>query len=367
MNRAFWSILVFLICVSPAFAWHTNTHLQMTRDAIALMPPEFRQQFLQHKEYVEAGIKDPDELLKDWQNHYYIPTTPPEGGAIDRIDKLIGVVQMKFKNSTAVDTSKQLCYLAHYIADLWTPEALIKSSTASDAEFVQNNNIMVLFEGYKEPITNFHEYFQKRAEWRWRLENSKNVSSLLYSEAVNDIAKTWLTLWQQSGKSVEPMDVKVLAHKQGTLSVNYERLLADETYSWYDDKSAGKSYLDRYAAEKKEYERLKEGARPSDTTLIARAELRNQDARLSQINPKAPFQMLETSLKTMGDKCYFVARVFNKGDQEIPSVAFMYPGVKGPAAMVKNLKAGMVAKIEAILPADATKEQIQLIFSTPNS
>src|SRR5262245_55097357 len=100
---------VFASFFAPALvhAWHVNTHLQMTRDAISLMPPEFQKSFTEHQKYVETGIKDPDEVLRDWQNHYYIPGPKPEGGAIDRIEKISQVILTKFQNSSSTDVSKQ--------------------------------------------------------------------------------------------------------------------------------------------------------------------------------------------------------------------------------------------------------------------
>ena len=78
----------------------------------------------------------------------------------------------------------------------------------------------------------------------------------------------------------------------------------------------------------------------------------------------APFQFLESSLKTIGDKAYFVARIRTKGEKEIPSIAFLYPGVKGPLAAVTGLAPGQVVKLEGTLPANADKNQIQVIFAT---
>src|SRR5437870_9163232 len=135
MKRIFFICLLLSVWTVPAVAWHTNTHLQMTRDALSLMPADFQKIFTEHMKYTESGIKDPDELIRDWANHYYIPAIP-EGGALDRIDKLVTLVQMKFKSGNTLDASRQLCYLAHYVADLWTPENLIKKSTAPDKDFV---------------------------------------------------------------------------------------------------------------------------------------------------------------------------------------------------------------------------------------
>ncbi len=357
--------ILFLLLPATLFAWHTNTHLQMTRDAVALMSPDFKKDFLEHQKFVEAGIKDPDELVKDWQNHYYIPSDTPEGGALDRIDKIIAVVRMKFKSASTSDVSKQLCYLAHYIGDLWTPESLIKQNTAADMDFVKNSDIVVLYDGYPKPIPNIREYLQRRSEWRWRLENSKEISTLLYSEAVNDIARVWLTLYEESGKTNGPQGPNLLIHKKNSLTVNFERLLVEESYTW-DSAWDETSWIDAEQTHKREMERLSENVAPSDEKLYAMTEARNRQSMLSKISPSAPFKMIESSLKTVGERSYFVARIGNKGNEEIPSIAFMYPGVRGPLALIKGLKPGQVIKVEAVLPVNASKDQIQLIFASTN-
>jgi len=362
MKRAACAIL-FMLLPSALFAWHTNTHLQMTRDAVALMPAELQKSFLEHQKFVEAGIKDPDELLKDWQNHYYIPSNPPDGGGLDRIDKIVAIVRMKSKSASATDISKQLCYLAHYIADLWTPESILRKSTTPDADFIKNNDIVVLYDGHPQPIANIREYLQARSEWRWRLENSKEISTLLYSEAVNDIARVWLTLYQESGKNLQPQGPNLLVHKKNSLNVNFERLLLEEYYTW--DSSWGEtSWIDAEQTHNREMARLAENVTPSDEKLYAMTEARNQKSMLSKVSPTAPFRMIESSLKTVGERSYFVARIENKGSVEIASIAFMYPGVRGPLALIKGLKPGQVIKVEAALPANASKEQIQLIFAS---
>jgi hypothetical protein len=364
MGRFWVAALLAVFVASSADAWHVNTHLELTRDAISLMPPEFQKAFIEHQKYVESGIKDPDHLLRDFQNHYYIPGTPPEGGAIDRIEKIIQVVQTKFKTSSSVEISKQLCYLAHYIADLWTPEYLIKQDVGLDPTFVQNYNIVVVFEGYSEPIQDYREYFTNRANWRWNLENSKQISTLLYSEALNDIARTWLSLWQQSGKPLEPVQRASIEHRKGAISVNYERLLLEEQLTWNQWHTTPGDAIDKMAAHTQEMERLGENVAPSDNALAARAQLRNQEAQMSKLNPAAPFELLETSLKLVGQKAVFVGRVRNKSKSDIASLSFMYPGVKGPFAQLQNLKATQVEKVEGVLPANAAKEQVQIIFAS---
>lgn len=361
----FRNVFVFVVAIffAPAFvhAWHVNTHLQMTRDAISLMPPEFQKSFTEHQKFVESGIKDPDEVLRDWQNHYYIPGPPPEGGAIDRIEKLSQVILIKFQNSTASDVSKQLCQLAHYIADFWEPESLIKQNTATNAMFVNDNDLTVFYEGYKEPISNPRDYFVQRADWRWRLENSNQVSTLLYNEAVNDIARMWLTLWQQSGHKVEAQPTAMIHHKAGNLNVNYERVMLEEAVAWYIPTG---SPIDAAQAHVQEMARLNEEVNPSDDTLATRAKMRNEQQMMEKTNPKAPFAMLETSLKKYADGSYLIARVQNRSNADILAISFMYPGIKGPFALVENLRAGAVAKIEAKLPVDATKENVQIIFAS---
>ncbi|MCI0606468.1 hypothetical protein L0156_26080 [bacterium] len=364
MGRVFFVLVLFLVWALPAQAWHTNTHYQMTKDAISLMPPELQKILVSNKKFVEAGIKDPDEMIRDWQNHYYIPSEPPEGGGIDRVEKIIKIVQTKLQGGNQLDVGKQLCYLAHYIADLWNPEKLIKGDVAQNLDFVQNENIVVLFEGYEGPIENYREYFVTRSQWRWRLENTPEVSRILYSEAVNDIARIWLSLWQQSGKTTEPVAAGVIEHKKGALTINFARLLVEEEYTW-EAARAEQDWKDGYVAHYKEVDRLKSNVDPNPRDGLARAEIRNQEQWMNRVSPTAPFKMLETSLKTVGDKTYLVARFRNKSEKDIPSIAFMYPGVKGPAALVTNVRAGEVIKIQAALPPNAQREKIQMIFSSP--
>jgi hypothetical protein len=111
-------------------------------------------------------------------------------------------------------------------------------------------------------------------------------------------------------------------------------------------------------------DRLESITNPSEEQLAASAMARNEQEWMNRLNPSAPFQMLESSMKTIENKAYFVARVRNQGETDIPSIAFMYPGIKGPVALVKVLKPSQVAKVEAVLPANAAKDQIQLIFSS---
>ncbi len=364
MGKVCFVLVLFLVWALPVHAWHTNTHYQMSKDAVSLMPPELQKILLSNKKFVEAGIKDPDEMIRDWQNHYYIPSEPPEGGGMDRVEKIVKIVQTKLQGGNQLDVGKQFYYLAHYIADLWNPEKLIKADVASDLDFVQNQNLVVLFEGYEKPIDNYREYFIARSKWRWRLENKPEVSRMLYSEAVNDIARTWLSLWQQSGKTVEPVQAGMIEHKKGALTVNFARLLLEENYTW-EAARAEEDWKDGAIAHYKEMDRLKSNVASTPGDGVARAELRNQEQWMNRISPSSPFAMLETSMKTVGDKTYLVARFRNKSEKEIPSVAFMYPGVKGPAALVTNVRAGEVIKIQAALPPNATREKIQMIFSSP--
>ncbi len=271
MGKVWCVLFVFILFSMPVHAWHTNTHYQMTKDAASLMPEELQKILTSNKRFVEAGIKDPDEMIRDWQNHYYIPTQPPDGGGLDRVEKIVKIVQTKLQGSNQLDVGKQFCYLAHYIADLWSPEKLIKADVNADVDFVQNENIVVLFEGYSKPIENYRDYFQTRSLWRWRLENSAEVSRILYSEAVNDIARVWLSLWQQSGKTVAPVQGGVIEHKKGALKINFERMLIEEHYTW-DAARSEEDWKDGYAAHYNEIDRLRSNVAPTEGEALASAE-----------------------------------------------------------------------------------------------
>jgi hypothetical protein len=356
--------VLFLFLTLPAYGWHTNTHYQMTKDAIGFMPEDLKIILTSNKKFVEAGIKDPDVMIRDWQNHYFIPSDPPQGGGLDRVEKIIKIVQIKLQGSNQVDVGKQLCYLAHYVADLWSPESLLKKSdTTENMDFVNNENLIVLFEGYTEPIENYHDYFLERSRWRWHLENTPDGSRILYNEAVNDIARVWLSLWQQAGHTTEPVPVRMVEHKKGALNVNFARLMFEEWDTW--DASKGEErWEDRSAAHYREMERLRSNVLPTSDEDIARNEVRNQEQWMNRVSPTAPFQMLETSLKTVGDKAFLVARFRNKLQKEIPSLAFMYPGVKGPAALITKIQPGEVIKVEATLPPNAQREKIQMVYAS---
>ena len=375
MGKLLCAVVIWVVFALPVQAWHTNTHYQMTKDAASLMPAELQQILTSNKKFVEAGIKDPDEMIRDWQNHYYIPSQPPDGGGLDRVEKIIKIVQTKLKGGTQVDVGKQFCYLAHYVADLWNPEKLIKGDVNSNLDFMTNENIVVLFEGYSQPIENYRDYLVARTQWRWRLENTPEVSRILYSEAVNDIARIWLSLWQQSGKTVEPVKPGMIEHKKGALNVNFERMLLEELTKWdsvyyggpdsWVSHTGEETWKDASIAQAREVDRLRSNVAPDPGSGVAAAEARNREQWMARVSPAAPFVMLETSIKTVGDKAYLVARLRNKSTGEIPSLAFMYPGVKGPAALVTNVAVGEVVKVQATLPPNATKDKIQMIFSSP--
>jgi hypothetical protein len=94
--------------------------------------------------------------------------------------------------------------------------------------------------------------------------------------------------------------------------------------------------------------------------------MRSQQLLISKLGEDSPFKMVETSLKKVGEKSFLVARIQNRGSKDVAALSLMYPGLKGAIAQVKDLGAGQVAKLEAVLPADATKDQIQLIFALAN-
>jgi hypothetical protein len=369
MGRLLFIFLLFVF-VHPAFAWHTNTHLHMTRDAISLMPPDLQKKFHENTKFVQSGIYDPDDMLKDYQNHYYIPGT--EGGGLDRVEKIIRTIEMKLKDPKNVDAGKHFCLLAHYIADLWNPESLIKRETLDNHDYVMNHDIVVVFEGYQKPISNYREYLDARSRWRWKLENSEEISSLLYSEAVNDIAQVWLSLWQQSGKTVGPMQASIIEHKIGALQVNFEAVMKQEVLDAgatatklnkaYDEKEREQLYL-KMVDHKQEGERLSETMVPADESLANQRMLRDQAKLESFKNPKPEFMVLESSMKQIGNDSYFVARIHNKGQKEVQYLSLVYSGRSGALAEINNFKPGQIVKVEATLPANSSKENIRFNFS----
>ncbi len=343
--RLFTGALILLLFCSDLFAWHNSTHLQMTRDAVSLMPDDFREIFTKHQSLVEAGILDPDNLLRDWQNHYFIPTTP-EGGALDRIDKLAAILQAKLQKDIPSDTAKQFCYMAHYIADLWSPESILKTDTASNKDFMLNSSVVVLWEGYEKPVENLREYLETRAGWRWKLENSNRITTLLYSEAVNDIARVWLSLWQNSGRKVEPQPRGLLEHKREALQVR-STTYSSRTGNVWDKQWYTQSWR-TYSSRRYE--------------ALAQVTIRNEQAFFSRLQPNAPFSILESSVKNVPDGVFVVMRL--QARREIASLSIMHPAVRGPVATANGIGQDEVVKLEGILPLNARADQLEIIFGT---
>jgi hypothetical protein len=359
IKKLFLASAILLSCHLPLLAWHTNTHLQMTQDAVMLMPSDLQKLFLQNIRFLEPGIKDPDGLIRDYQNHYYLPMTG-EGGAIERINKIIPVLLTKLKSGKNADAVKQYCYLAHYIADIWTPESLVKQDQGANNNYVANTPIVVLFEGYERPIDDFRKYFENRSSWRWTIENSEAVDSLLYNEAVNDIARTWLSVWQQSGRTVKPIGALIIDHKKGAFRSSYDRLPPQQV------KPAGKrtTPLFKTQEEKEKWEQEHPvSGEPRDTAAEGSAIARSRLALKALLNPPPGFTFLECSLRRVGEHAYLAARLRNIGDKEIGFIAMTYAGMSKPFVQIRDLQVGEVAKIIAVLPPDATKGQIQYRYS----
>lgn len=340
----------FFLCLWPSelLAWHTNTHVQMTRDAISLMPEDFKTELFAHNKFLESGMMDPDHLIRDWENHYYMPIGPHRG-ALDRIEKLIPLTQSKLQKPAVGDTGKQLCYLAHYIGDLWSPESQLKQNCRTEPNFLLNNHIVIVWEGYDKPITNFQEYFKSRAEWRWKIENSEKVATLLYNEAVNDIARTWLSLWQMRSKSDQRFSRSILEHKPETLRVQQRSSSSRSNQSiwenqFYTQKWRTSSYTPR-------------------SELRAAVMARNEKTLLSRLQPSSPFAVLESSLKNLRTNSFLVMRL--RAQKEISSISLMYPGHHGPITTAVEIPSGEVIKLEGMLPAGAKKDQIEIVFGSP--
>jgi hypothetical protein len=363
MRVIFLISVIVLLAPLPISAWHTNTHLQMTRDAIALMPADFQQLFSQNIQYMQPGIQDPDGVIRDYQNHYYLPFNK-EGGAIDRIESIIPIIQTKLKVGNNRDAVKQFCYLAHYVADLWTPEPLIKRDQGPNDDFVANTPIIVLFEGYDQPIKNYKSYFQDRSSWRWTFENSEAVYSLLYSEAVNDIANTWLSVWNGRGRSVQTVSPLMIDHKKDAFRLAYDLVgtnppekirLCGLSQAQKEKVLYEQSLDEQYAAEK--------AIEQSTDNSEAIAEARGRLALQALLSPRLEISVLENSLTTLGNHSYFVARMRHIGTKSIKYFSVNYRGNGKKLVEVQDFKPGEVVKIKAVLPPNVTKEEIQYRYS----
>jgi hypothetical protein len=336
----------------------------MTRDAVNLMPPDFQQVFTQNIRYMEPGVRDPDEVIRDYQNHYYLPYNQ-EGGVIDRIESIIPIIQTKLKAGNNRDAVKQFCYLAHYIADLWTPEALIKQDQGSNHDFVAITPIIILFEGYNQPIENYRTHFENRSSWRWNLENSDSLYSLLYSEAVNDITKTWLSVWHQSGKTTQPVSPLMIEHNKEPFSLSFAMLPQIEVQKTRlcGLNQAQREQVLQQRADDEQYiaERATEASIDASEAM---AEARGRLALRALLAPRPPeLTVLESSLKTIGRNSFFVARMRHMGTKPIKYLSVNYRGEDKKLVEVQDFSPGEIVKISAVLPANATKEELEYRYS----
>lgn len=351
-------ILAIVLCMPlPALAWHTNTHLQMTRDAFSFMPADFQKFFKDNIKVLAPGVRDPDEVLGDFQNHYYLADTR-EGGAIDRIDSIISTLETKLKAGKDREAARQFCYLAHYIGDLWTPESLIKKDQRPNQNFVWNTPIIVLFEGYQYPIKNFQMYFQERASYRWTLENSENISSLLYSEAVNDIAQTWLSIWHRSGKSIKPLSPLMIEHNREQLPFVYDELPPEQV------QKAKLHALIQAQKEKKDPRGAQAEKIAAENAAKKLEDLQKKTFIVKPLlSPGAELAVLESSLKTIGNDTYFVARLRLKGTKPIRNFSVSCNGQEKNLIEVEDFNPGEVVKIQTILPKSVTKNDFQYRYT----
>ena len=352
--KASLTIALIILCLPlPALAWHTNTHLQMTRDAYSFMPADFQKFFKDNIKVLEPGVRDPDEVLGDFQNHYYLADTH-EGGGINRIDSIISTLETKLKTGKDREAARQFCYLAHYIGDLWTPESLLKKDQRPNQNFIFDTPIIVLFEGYQYPINNFQGYFQERSSYRWTLENSGNISSLLYSEAVNDIAQAWLSVWHRSGKSIKPIDPLMIAHNKEQIPIVYDEL---------PPEAVQKAKL--HALIQKQKEKKDPKAAQAEKIAAQNAAKKLEDFQKTNaivkplLSPGPELGVLESSLKTIGNDTYFVARLLMKGSRPIKNFSVSCRGQEKNLIEVEDYNPGEVVKIQTILPGNITKNDLQ--------
>jgi hypothetical protein len=343
MKSLLFLLMISLFMAFPAFAWHTNTHLQMTRDAVMFMPAEFQKFFKANLKVMQPGVRDPDEVLGDFQNHYYLADTR-EGGVIDRINSIISALNTKLETGKDREAVRQFCYLAHYVADVWTPESLIKKDQRPNQNFIFDTPVVVLFEGYQYPINNYQMYFQERTSYRWTLENSEGISSLLYSEAVNDIAQTWLSIWHKSGKSIKPLSPLMIEHNREPIPIIYDELPPEEV-----QKAKLHALIQK--------EREKSGNAPKKPEPVKEPPGKFVVKALTTPGPE--LSVLEGSLKTIGNDSYVVARLRLKGTKPVKNFSVSCRGQDKKLIEVEDFNPGEVVKIQAILPPNTTKNDLQ--------
>lgn len=231
-----------LFCVSTSFAWGGKTHKKMVSDAYHIMPKAFRE-FLGEKtkpelkrpalkKLFEASV-EPDKVLKDFHNHIFHIQAFSMGKAPFHIEELVNETAEMIKNKKPrSEIIQKLGWIAHYTCDLAQPlhtgssldenieEKSYHAATERDADkYVMTYGVK--FDGctdikrvsarmvYEALWANqYYDALEQAYTSGKRYTDSKEVISLCYSRAVNNVVDLWYTIWVKSGGKVLPSDQK---------------------------------------------------------------------------------------------------------------------------------------------------------------
>jgi hypothetical protein len=203
-------------------------------------------------------------------------------------------------------------------------------------------------------------YFQDRSLQRWALENSESVNSLLYSEAVNDIAQIWLSIWHKSGKSIQPVSPLLIEHNKEPMNLSYDTLPPEQVqkaklHALIQAKRE-QSTPDGKASEQNT---AKESENHSKTAVEA-----NRDYMVKPLfTPGSEVSILESSLKDVGNYSVFVARLRQRGAKPIKYFSVNCRCQEKKLIEVEEFNPGEVVKIQSILPPNVSRDDLQYRYS----
>src|SRR5262245_56554428 len=182
-------------------------------------------------------------------------------------------------------------------------------------------------------------YFQERSAYRWTFENSENISSLLYSEAVNDIAQTWLSIWHRTGKSVKPLDPLMIEHNREPIAFIYDELPPEQV------QKAKLHALIQAQREKTDPQAVQAEKMAAQNAAKKLENFQKTNFIVKPLlNPGPELAVLESSLKTIGNNSYFVARLRLKGTQPIKNFSVSCRGQEENLIEVDDFNPGEVVK-----------------------
>jgi hypothetical protein len=105
---------------SSVKAWGIPTHLYIAEETLDLINGSWEEAFGYYGPEVTGGSGYPDQVLQDWQNHLYYPTTGQHNAPF-KITQMVGEIRAFASNEEWDNVFFYLGVMSHYTADINIP------------------------------------------------------------------------------------------------------------------------------------------------------------------------------------------------------------------------------------------------------